>query len=74
MKSANIPGETLASLDLYDQLATTKAVAFAEDAMYDTRVDFAEIRLGGEEYMAVYDALLQVRRVAASGTQPVESL
>jgi hypothetical protein len=65
--------ETLSDLDLYDQLATSRAVAFAEDAMWDTRMAFRAREVGSEEYMAVYDALMQVRRIAASGERAVES-
>ena len=65
--------ETLSDLDLYDHLTTSRAVAFAEDAMWDTRIRFRERELGSEQYMAVYDALMQVRRIAASGERAVEA-
>jgi len=56
-----------------DPLAATKAVAFAEDAYFDTAVDFAARRIGDQEYLEVYAALQQVRRIAASGMRVVEA-
>ena len=56
-----------------DMLPATKAVAFAEDAYFDTAVDFAACRSGDEQYLEVHAALQQVRRIAASGIRAVEA-
>lgn len=56
-----------------DILATTRAVAIAEDAFSDARSDYRAGQITVESFSEVEQALWQVRRIAAAGTPPVES-
>lgn len=56
-----------------DTTAVAKAVAFAEDAFSDMRTEFLSNGLSDLEYMEVYNARQQVRRIAAAGTPAQES-
>ncbi len=54
-------------------LAAAKAVAFAEDALYDTQIEDAFPGTGQAERDEVISAVYQVRRIASAGTPAVEA-
>lgn len=56
-----------------DQLAATKAVAFAEDARFGATIDYALGVIDFQEYIEVIQACAYVRGVAAAGTASLES-
>ena len=54
-------------------LAATKAVAFAEDAHFDARLEYLCNAISLDEYAAVVSAVAQVRVIAESGMPARES-